>query len=152
MANIKVKYVSAEDRIRIILEGNIDKSCWLTRSITLRLVSEWALKITEIGLPQTKIPQLNTERNLMQEHQISLEQRDVSKVRIGAENQVEVWRVEEIKLIVSKLDCQLFLTSQKDKLKIMFTRKEAHSFLDMIRSCVDAAKWRDPVEWPSWLE
>jgi len=52
---------------------------------------------------------------------------------------------------IRPIDCTLTLKAENNSTKLTLTRKETHSFLEMIASKSKQAGWLDLPNWPNWL-
>ena len=79
-AQISLTYDANEDRLHLkIVADNQQDHWWLTRRITLRLLTAWLGKLDEVAPPTLAMfwmPQ-GAERKLRQEHELSLELREI---------------------------------------------------------------------------
>ncbi len=144
---LDLTYLAQEDRMRLSLRGQAD---WLiTRSLLLKLLSVWVLKLQSIDLPTVGIPL--GPRDLGQEHALSLEfdgpQTTNYKPTQGSTDML----LFEIKLTVDAPGANLNLLGQGRESLLTLTRKESHTLLEMLAQKARAVGWLDAVQLPPWL-
>ena len=144
---LDLTYLPAQDRLRLSLRG---KAHWLlTRSLTIRLVNAWVGKLQEIDLP--KVGFALGERDVGQEHALSLEFDGPQNLATPPEPAAEGKLVEEINLTVDALGSKIVLRGHGQEVAMSLTRKESHLLLEMIGKRARDALWLEPVQWPQWL-
>lgn len=151
---VDLAYLTSEDRLILtVIKNSINHShWWLTRRITCALVFAWVEKLEAIGLPEIALQQLKTKnRNLSQEHALSLEFDGPQSKKTHPEYLQSSMLISEITISVSPVDCTLTLKAESSATKLTLTRKETHSFLEMIASKSKQAGWLDLPNWPIWL-
>jgi|GEM_PF-744082 len=144
---LDLSYLPQEDRMRLSLRGQAD---WLvTRSLLLRLLPVWVEKLETIDLPSVGIPM--GPRDLSQEHALSLE---FDGPHTSTPPPTQTYRdvlLIEVKLTIDSLGATLHLLGQGRETSFALTRKESHTFLEMLAKKARLAGWLDSVQLPEWL-
>ena len=134
---LDLTYLAQEDRMRLSLRGQAD---WLvTRSLLLKLLPAWVAKLQGIDLPAIGIPL--GPRDLGQEHALSLEFDGPQPSNFKPTQASTDVLLFEIKLTVDALGAK----------QLALTRKESHTFLEMLAQKARAVGWLDTVQLPQWL-
>jgi len=147
--NIDLRYLPVEDRMQLTLRN---KATWLlTRSLLLRLVSAWLQRLEATDLPDVGLHL--GERNLQQEHALSLEfdgpQMLAASACAAAEPATTL--LLQAHLTVDALGASLELRGQTLQASLNLTRKESHLLLEMLAHKARAVGWLAGVDWPEWL-
>lgn len=144
---LDLTYLAQEDRMRLSLRGQAD---WLiTRSLLLKLLPAWVLKLQSTDLPLVGIPL--GPRNLGQEHALSLEFDGPQTTNYKPTKPSTDTLLFEIKLTVDALGAKLHLLGQGRESLLTLTRKESHTLLEMLAQKARAVGWLDAVQLPPWL-
>lgn len=144
---LDLTYLAQEDRMRLSLRGQAD---WLiTRSLLLKLLSAWVLKLQSIDLPSVGIPL--GPRDLGQEHALSLEFDGPQTTNFKPTQASTDTLLFEIKLTVDALGAKLHLIGQGKESQLTLTRKESHTLLEMLAQKARAVGWLEAVQLPPWL-
>jgi hypothetical protein len=144
---LDLSYLAQEDRMRLSLRGQAD---WLvTRSLLLKLLPAWVLKLQSIDLPSVGIPL--GPRDLGQEHALSLEFDGPQTTNFKPTLALTDTLLFEIKLTVDALGAKLHLLGQGRESQLTLTRKESHTLLEMLAQKARAVGWLDAVQLPPWL-
>jgi hypothetical protein len=144
---LDLTYLAQEDRMRLSLRGQAD---WLiTRSLLLKLLSAWVLKLQSIDLPTVGIPL--GPRDLRQEHALSLEFDGPQTTHFKPTQASTDTLLFEIKLTVDALGAKLHLLGQGRESLLTLTRKESHTLLEMLAQKARAVGWLEAVQLPPWL-
>jgi hypothetical protein len=144
---LDLTYLAQEDRMRLSLRGQAD---WLvTRSLLLKLLPAWVAKLQGIDLPAIGIPL--GPRDLGQEHALSLEFDGPQPSNFKPTQTSADVLLLEIKLTVDALGAKLQLVGQGRESRLALTRKESHTFLEMLAQKARVVGWLDTVQLPQWL-
>ena len=144
---LDLTYLAQEDRMRLSLRGQAD---WLvTRSLLLKLLPAWVAKLQGIDLPAIGIPL--GPRDLGQEHALSLEFDGPQPSNFKPTQASKDVLLFEIKLTVDALGAKLHLVGQGRESQLALTRKESHTFLEMLAQKARLVGWLDTVQLPQWL-
>jgi hypothetical protein len=144
---LDLSYLSQEDRMRLSLRGQAD---WLvTRSLLLKLLPVWVEKLEAIELPSVGIPL--GPRDLRQEHALSLEFDGPQTTNPPPTQTYTDVLLIEVKLTIDPLGATLHLLGQGRETSFTLTRKESHTFLEMLAKKARQAGWLDSVQLPEWL-
>jgi hypothetical protein len=144
---LDLTYLAPEDRMRLSLRGQAD---WLvTRSLLLKLLPAWVEKLQGIDLPAIGIPL--GPRDLGQEHALSLEFDGPQPSNFKPTQTSADVLLFEIKLTVDALGAKLHLVGQGRESRLALTRKESHTFLEMLAQKARVVGWLDTVQLPQWL-
>ena len=146
-------YLPVEDRLLLSLRKNSEQAhWWLTRRLSTALVAALADKLEKVGLPSLPFQRKVPERDLSQEHALSLEF-DGPQTKKAANAPAEnVLLMHEVTLTVTELECTLILKSQTKHSQMSLTRKETHALLEMLASKARHAGWLEHTHWPVWLK
>jgi hypothetical protein len=144
---LDLTYLKQEDRMRLSLRGHAD---WLvTRSLLLKLLPVWVEKLQSIDLPSVGIPL--GPRDIGQEHALSLEFDGPKSTNFQPTQTCNDTLLIEIKLTVDVLGAKLHLIGQGRESQLALTRKESHTFLEMLAQKARVVGWLDSVQLPQWL-
>ena len=144
---LDLSYLAQEDRMRLSLRGQAD---WLvTRSLLLRLLPVWVEKLESIALPAVGIPL--GPRNLKQEHALSLEFDGPQTTSLAPTQPYTDVLLIEINLTIDELGASLHLRGQGRETTFALTRRESHTFLEMLAKKARTVGWLDTVQLPDWL-
>ena len=144
---LDLTYLKQEDRMRLSLRGQSD---WLvTRSLLLKLLPVWVEKLQSIDLPSVGIPL--GPRDLGQEHALSLEFDGPKSTNFQQAQTGDDTLLIEIKLTVDVLGAKLHLIGQGRESQLALTRKESHTFLEMLAQKARVVGWLDTAQLPHWL-
>jgi hypothetical protein len=144
---LDLTYLAPEDRMRLSLRGQAD---WLvTRSLLLKLLPAWVLKLQSIDLPSVGIPL--GPRDLGKEHALSLEFDGPQTTNYKPTQASTDTLLFEIKLKVDALGAKLHLIGRGQQSQLSLTRKESHTLLEMLAQKARAVGWLDAVQLPPWL-
>ena len=144
---LDLTYLKQEDRMRLSLRGQAD---WLvTRSLLLKLLPVWVEKLQSIDLPSVGIPL--GPRDLGQEHALSLEFDGPKSTNFQQAQTGDDTLLIEIKLTVDVLGAKLHLIGQGRESQFALTRKESHTFLEMLAQKARVVGWLKTAQLPHWL-
>ena len=151
--HLDLAYLAEEDRVLLTLyKENIRLDWWLTRRMAVALVSAWIEKLELIGFPQIEIAQFqNPERNLPQEHELSLEFDGPKSKKLNSKSTQNTELIKEVTISVSQVECALLIKAENRSTQLNLTRKESHALLEMISSKARHAGWIEIPNWPNWL-
>ena len=140
-------YLPAEDRLQFSMRGKAD---WLlTRSLLLKLVQAWLIKLETIDLPEVAIPL--GKRNIGQEHSLSLEFDAPQTMEHQPSILHEAILIHEISLTVEATGTLVVLKGQGLQTRFSLTRKESHLVLELLAKKARSVNWIEAVGWPQWL-
>lgn len=144
---IDLSYQPEEDRLCLSLQGQVG---WLiTRSLLFKLVNAWIDKLQKVELPDVGFSL--GERDIGQEHALSLEFDGPTTTQKTSETQVKSRLLQEVTLTVDSVGAKLVLRGDGVETNLILTRKESHLMLEMLANKARAANWLSEVKWPNWL-
>jgi len=144
---LDLSYLPQEDRMRLSLRGQAD---WLvTRSLLTKLLPVWVERLESIELPNVGIPL--GQRDLSQEHALSLEFDGPKTTRLPPTQSYSDVLLLEVKLTIDPLGATLHFLGHGRETTFSLTRKESHTFLEMMTKKARLAGWLDSVQLPAWL-
>lgn len=150
---IDLSYLPVEDRLLLTLRRNKEQAdWWLTRRLSTALVAAMASKLETVGLPTVPLYQRQaTERDLSQEHALSLEFDGPAPKETTNAPAHNVLLMQEVTLTVTELECTLVFKAQNQHSQFSLTRKETHALLEMLVSKSRQAGWLQHHQLPEWL-
>lgn len=144
---IDLAYLPSEDRLQLSLDNRAD---WLiTRNLLIKLVKAWIDKLSEVELPKVGIDL--GERDLSQEHALSLEFDGPQKSHAKISSPAITTLISEVTITVNSLGSRLIIKGQGKESRVALTRKESHLFLEMLARKSRNINWLDQIELPNWL-
>ena len=102
----------------------------------------------------SRLPQVGFslgDRDIGQEHALSLEFDGPTTSQKKAEPEVKARLLQEVTLTVDSVGAKLVMRGEGVETSLTLTRKESHLVLEMLANKARAVNWLDEVKWPSWL-
>lgn len=153
-AQISLTYLPDEDRLHLrIAAGEQHSHWWLTRRITLRLLTAWLGKLNEVAPPTLSLPWMrqSAERNLHEEHELSLEFDALRHEPKLAQMGDSAGLVSSIQLNVTPTDTSLSLMASGSQTSVALTRKESHALVEALGLQARKAEWLQGLALPDWI-
>lgn len=151
---ISLTYDANEDRLHLLIVADDQQGhWWLTRRITLRLLTAWLGKLDEVAPPTLAMPWMpqSAERKLHEEHELSLEFDALRHEPVRAKLGESVALVTTMQLNVTPMDTSLSLVAAGTKASVTLTRKESHTLVEALGLQARKAEWLQGLALPDWI-
>lgn len=147
-------YEPGPDRIRLCLRADGRQAdWWLTRRISLRLLTALLNQLEKVPLPVVDVPWLPQPRTreIAQEHAMSLEFDAVSVDPKAPKASDSGLLVDKISLTVSPAETRLDLSAGTQTTRVNLTRMDSHALVEALALMARKGEWLVGMELPQWV-